>query len=429
SLIEHIMAPLEHVLRNAVDHGIESVEERHKAGKPEAGSISLNVFREGGEVVIELQDDGKGVNVEAVRKKAIAKGLLDKKASLSDNEIIQFIFASGFSTAESVTKLSGRGVGMDVVQSEVKAIGGSVEISSVSGKGTTIRFRLPFTVSMSRALLVSAGGERLAVPLDNVEGIVRVSPYELEEFYSDNAPMFEYAGQKYEFKYLGSLINGSQYASGGDMSTHLPVLLVRSGDQLAALQVDKLLGSREIVVKSLGTMFSKLEGVAGATVLGDGSVVVIADLIGLVRAEHMHMVAANDDLAARTPGQITAMVVDDSVTVRKVTTRMLERFGMEVVTAKDGVEAMQMLEDTKPDFMLLDIEMPRMDGFEVASRVRRSDELGDVPIIMITSRTGSKHRERALSLGVNHYLGKPYQEAVLLKSIEEVLGNKVQLTA
>ena len=420
-MIERMVAPLEHVLRNAIDHGIESDAQRVEQGKPEQGAIRLNIRREGGDVVLELSDDGKGIDVQAVKKKALAKGLIDKDSQLSDEEIMRFIFDAGISTAKELTQLSGRGVGMDVVQSEIADLGGSVEMTSKAGQGTMFTFRLPFTVSMNRALLVCAGGETLAVPLDSIEGIVRVSPFELEEYYGENAAEFFYAGQKYDFSYLGTLINNSNYQANPDMLSALPVLLVRGGDKFVALQVDRLLGSREIVVKSLGAQFANLEGIAGATVLGDGSVVMIADLVALVRAEQNLNNNSNVISLDKSRDRLLAMVVDDSVTVRKVTSRLLERRGMDVVTAKDGLDAMLQLDDVKPDFILLDIEMPRMDGFEVVARIRNDAKLADIPIIMITSRTGEKHRERALGLGANCFLGKPYQEAVLFEAINEVL--------
>ena len=421
SMLERMVTPLEHVLRNAIDHGIESNKERAALGKPEQGVISLNIRREGGDVVLELSDDGRGLDVAAIRKKALTRGLIEKDNVLSDEEVMRFIFAAGFSTAKQLTQLSGRGVGMDVVQSEIADLGGSIELHSKKKQGTLFTFRVPFTVSMNRALLVSAGGERLAVPLDSVEGIVRVSPFELEQYYGEDATEFLYAGQKYDFSYLGHLINGSSYHTNPDTVSALPVLLVRSGDNFYALQVDRLIASREIVVKSLGAQFANLEGIAGATVLGDGSVVMIADLAALVRADSSTASHSNVIPLDKTRDHLIAMVVDDSVTVRKVTSRLLERRGMDVVTAKDGLDAMLQLEDVKPDFILLDIEMPRMDGFEVVTRIRNDAELLDIPIIMITSRTGDKHRERALSLGANAFLGKPYQEGILFDAINNVL--------
>jgi len=429
TVLERIVAPLEHMLRNAVDHGIESQEQRQAAGKPAVGSIRLELGREGGDIVLTLADDGAGIRLDAVRRKAIERGLMDADASLSDQEILQFILEAGFSTAEKVTQISGRGVGMDVVHSEVKQLGGSMSIASQLGQGTTFTIRLPFTVSVNRALMVLSGEDLYAIPLNTIEGIVRVSPYELEAYYAPDAPRFEYAGQAYELKYLGDLLGNGQQPKLVGQSLPLPVILVRSKEHAMAVQVDSLAGSREIVVKSLGPQFAGVHGISGATILGDGRVVVILDLLATIRALHAHQAS----LQARMRPQLApvaeveqarptlVMVVDDSVTVRKVTSRLLERNGMNVLTAKDGVDAITQLQEHKPDIMLLDIEMPRMDGFEVATLVRHDAHLKDLPIIMITSRTGEKHRERAMAIGVNEYLGKPYQESQLLETIQQLI--------
>jgi len=272
--------------------------------------------------------------------------------------------------------------------------------------------------------MVNTGEDFYAIPLNTIEGIVRVSPYELEEYYKPDAPLYEYAGQQYNLQYLGNVLHSEHKPKLQGQPLPLPVILVRGADKPIALQVDSLMGSREIVVKSLGPQFTKVHGVSGATILGDGSVVVILDLPALIRAD-IEAIEQGIDSTVETPAPIEqrptmVMVVDDSVTVRKVTTRLLERNGMDVITAKDGVDAIAQLQDHKPDVMLLDIEMPRMDGFEVASLVRHDENLKDVPICMITSRTGQKHRERAMSIGVNEYLGKPFQEKELLSTIEKL---------
>ena len=431
SVLERIIAPMEHMLRNAVDHGIEPVEARRAAGKPDQGTISLNLSREGGEIVLTLADDGGGIRLDAVRRKAIERGLMAPDSDITDHEVLQFILAAGFSTAEKITQISGRGVGLDVVTSEIKQLGGSVSIESAEGQGTRFIIRLPFTVSVNRALMVHSGDDLYAVPLSNIEGIVRVSPYELEAYYGPDAPRFEYAGQRYELCYLGDLLNNGQQPKLMGQTLPLPVILVRSADHSVAVQVDSLAGSREIVVKSLGPQFARVAGISGATILGDGRVVVILDFMTLLRKRQLLALplrAAQPQLTVEAAAPeiethaLTVMVVDDSVTVRKVTTRLLERQGMNVVTAKDGVDAITQLQEFKPDIMLLDIEMPRMDGFEVATLVRHDPQLADLPIIMITSRTGDKHRERAMAIGVNDYLGKPYQESQLLECIHSLVG-------
>ncbi|WP_449430840.1 Hpt domain-containing protein [Pseudomonas putida] len=424
SVLERMVAPLEHMLRNAVDHGLEPREKRLAAGKPKQGTIHLNLLHEGADIVIEMSDDGAGVPLEAVRRKAIKRGLLDPQAHLSDHEILQFILRPGFSTAEKITQISGRGLGMDVVHEEVKQLGGSMSIESAQGKGARFLIRLPFTVSINRALMVHLGEEQYAIPLNTIEGIVRVPPAELAACYQLQTPRYVYAGHEYQLRYLGELLQGLGQPTLLGQSVPLPVLLVHSHEQSFAIQADSLSPSREIVVKSLGPQFAAVAGLSGATLLGDGRVVLILDLLGQLRGQQRRLARLPSGSAAqRQPfgpaprRALLVMVVDDSVTVRKVTSRLLERHGMSVLTAKDGVDAMLQLEEHRPDVLLLDIEMPRMDGFEVATRIRRDERLKDLPIIMITSRTGQKHRERAMAIGVNEYLGKPYQESLLLQSI------------
>ena len=420
NLLERMVPPLEHMLRNAVDHGIEDVDLRRTYGKSATGRIDLRLTREGGDVVIEISDDGAGIDVETVREKAIERGLMAADAQLNDEEVLQFVLAAGFSTAKSVTQISGRGVGLDVVASEVKQLGGSVNIVSRPGKGTRFVLRVPFTVSVNRALMVSVAEDLYAIPLNTIEGIVLLSPDQLQALYSSDSKTFEYAGVPYRVRYLGQYL-GREYRGTGGAQTSVPVVLVRSGDHAVAIHVDLVQGSREIVVKSLGPQFAGVGGISGATILGDGSVVVILDLLALIRAQQFERAQRGGAVRART-GPRCVMVVDDSVTVRKVTSRLLERQGMDVLVAKDGVEAVAMLQERRPDVMLLDIEMPRMDGFEVARQVRHDDRLGDLPIVMISSRTGDKHKEHANQLGVNKFLGKPFQENELLATIDELVS-------
>ncbi|MBL3556077.1 MULTISPECIES: Hpt domain-containing protein [Marinobacter] len=430
NILERMIAPLEHMLRNALDHGIETPADRKKAGKPETGEVTLSLTREGGDVVLRMIDDGAGIPAQVIRDKAIRQGMMSADEDLSEREVLQFILQPGFSTAQQVTQISGRGVGMDVVASEIKQLGGSLDIDSTVGKGTVFTVRLPFTVSVNRALMVSTGEDFYAIPLNTIEGIVRVSTYELEEYYKPEAPLYEYAGQQYRLQYLGSLLNSDHHPKLQGQALPLPVILVRGAEQPMALQVDSLMGSREIVVKSLGPQFSTVRGVSGATILGDGNVVVILDLPAMIRSDILseRQRIANlekaKEASRRVEQSTVVMVVDDSVTVRKVTSRLLERNGMEVITAKDGLDAVAQLQDHKPDIILLDIEMPRMDGFEVASFVRHDENLKETPICMITSRTGEKHRERALAIGVNEYLGKPFQETELLDTIARLTGNQ-----
>ena len=420
NLLERMVPPLEHMLRNAVDHGIESVELRRSFGKPAAGRVDLRLTREGGDVVIEVGDDGAGIDVEGVRAKAIERGLMTKDADLSDEEVLQFVLAPGFTTAKLVTQISGRGVGLDVVRSEVKQLGGSINIVSLPGRGTRFILRVPFTVSVNRALMVSIAEDQYAIPLNTIEGIVLLNPDQLQALYSSEGKTFEYAGIPYRVRYLGQYLGRGYRGSVGGQSS-VPMVLVRSGDQAIAIHVDQVHGSREIVVKSLGPQFAGVGGISGATILGDGSVVVILDLLALIRAQHIDGARRSVQNVTPSNGPRCVMVVDDSVTVRKVTSRLLERQGMEVLVAKDGVEAVALLQERRPDIILLDIEMPRMDGFEVARQVRHDERLRDLPIVMISSRTGDKHKEHANQLGVDRFLGKPFQESELLATIDELV--------
>ena len=419
NVLERMAPPLEHMLRNAVDHGLESAEVRIAAGKPAEGRVTLDLSREGGDIIFDIRDDGDGVPLDAVRRKAIKRGLLAPDSDISDRDVLQFILQPGFSTAEKITQISGRGVGMDVVHEEVRQLGGTMSIDSTPGQGVHFRIRLPFTVSVNRALMVQCGEDQYAIPLNTIDGIVRVLPNELEGHYRLDPPTYKYAGQHYELRYLGELLKTTSRPKLLGQSLPLPVLLVQCNERHIAVQVDAMAGTREIVVKSLGPQFAAVQGLSGATILGDGRVVLIVDLLAPIRAMQARVpprpLAQDAEPEPHKP--LLVLVVDDSVTVRKVTSRLLERHGMNVLTAKDGVDAMLLLEEHQPDLMLLDIEMPRMDGFEVASRVRADERLQHLPIIMITSRTGQKHRDRAMAIGVNDYLGKPYQESVLLESI------------
>ena len=423
TVIERIIAPLEHMLRNAVAHGIEIPEQRLAANKQASGSITITFDREGPEIILRVKDDGAGIDIEAIRTRAKERGLMSDDSKLTDNDVMQFILQTGFSTAVEVTQISGRGVGLDVVNSEVKQLGGSLHIESTAGLGTLFTVRLPYTLAINQALLATAGEELFCIPLGSVEGVVRANCEELAACYSSDECLYEYAGNEYQLKHLGTLLNTGA-VNLGKPHDQVPVLLVRVGEKRIALQVEDLMGSREIVIKPVGTQFSTVDCVSGATILGDGSVVMILDMAAVAR---MNVRALLPEVPVAQPAEsrLVVMVVDDSITVRKVTTRLLERNGYKVLTAKDGVDAMGQLQEVVPDMMLLDIEMPRMDGFELATHMRNDTRLKHVPIIMITSRTGDKHRERAQQIGVNNYLGKPYQENDLLDAIHRIIGASI----
>lgn len=423
TVVDRIVAPLEHMLRNAISHGIEPPAQRVAKGKPESGTIRITLERESSDVVLRIADDGTGISMDAIRKKAVERGLMEADSDLGDTEVLQFILETGFSTAEKVTQVAGRGVGMDVVNSEVKQLGGSLHIDSELGRGTTFTIRLPFTLALNQALLVEVGEDTYAVPLSSIEGIVRMRREDLRSYYANPEERFEYGGYAYEVRHLGSVLGtGTPYLDSGPK--RLPVLLARFGEHCMAFHVENLLGSREIVVKSVGPQISTVPGVSGATILGDGRVVMILEVAALLRGGATSIVEQIREVSSRSAARdrgLTVMVVDDSITVRKVTTRILERNDMHVIAAKDGVDAVSKLQENIPDIMLLDIEMPRMDGFELATHVRNEARLRDIPIIMITSRTGDKHRQRAMQIGVNRYLGKPFQESELLENIQALL--------
>jgi chemosensory pili system protein ChpA (sensor histidine kinase/response regulator) len=419
NVLDRMTAPLEHMLRNAVAHGMETPDERRAAGKPAEGIIRIAVAREASEVLIRVSDDGRGLDRDAIRRKAIERGLMKPDAQLGDRDLYGFILESGFSTAQTVSKIAGRGVGMDVVYSEIRQLGGSLHIESERGRGTEFVIRLPFTLAVTQAVFVKQGDTSFAVPITSVQGVSRIDRSELDKQLATGAPVFNYAGEEYAIHDLGLLL-GQPAAKAAD-SLQVPLLLARSGDQRAAICVDNVLGSREIVVKPTGPQVSSIPGIFGATIMGDGRVVVILDVAPLVRRAAAIEHVETPDAAADQRVVPLVMVVDDSITMRKVTGRVLERHNFEVLTAKDGVDAIEKLAERVPDVMLLDIEMPRMDGYELATHMRNDARLKSVPIIMITSRTGDKHRQRAFEIGVDRYLGKPYQEADLMRNVQEIL--------
>jgi chemosensory pili system protein ChpA (sensor histidine kinase/response regulator) len=422
-VLERMLPPFEHMLRNAVVHGIEKPEERIRAGKPEAGRIVLELHREGAEVMVRLVDDGGGMNLKAIRAKGQSLGLIAPGQTLSDEDAMQLILEPGFSTAGAITQQAGRGVGMDVVATEIKRLGGALHMETKSGEGTVFTIRLPFTLAISHALVVRTGEEFYALPLPTVEGVLRLSKAEVTAHLGRDAAAFDYGGQKYRFQHLANFVN-LEPSPLPEQDVTIPVVLVRAGEHSTGLVADELVGSREIVVKSVGPQISSIRGISGATILGDGRIVIILDIGALVRAEWRARPQTPIVPKEKTDKRVFAMVVDDSITVRRVTQRLLERNGMRVITARDGMDAVSQLQDNVPDIILLDIEMPRMDGYEVAAHVRNDPRLKDVPIIMITSRVGEKHRARAIELGVDDYLGKPYQEAQLLEAIAPLVERR-----
>ena len=417
NVLDRMVAPLEHMLRNSVAHGLELPETRVANGKQEEGEIALRLRREGSEIVLEVADDGAGLDREAIRRRAEQRGLLGSDEQIDDVHLDQMIFASGFSTSEQVSQLAGRGVGMDVVRNEVRQLGGSVDIHSARGQGATFTLRLPQTLAVTQAVFVRIGETTYAVPVASVSGIGRIS----RERFESGQGGYHYNGEDFTLYNLGALVG--QAAAKAEGQLEIPLLLVRSGDLRAAVAIDQVLGNREIVVKPVGLQIASVPGIYGATITGEGNVVVILDVAPLVR-RHLAQPQQPVEVAAVSQQRHVplVMVVDDSLTMRKVTSRVLERHNFEVVVARDGVEALEQLEERVPDLMLLDIEMPRMDGYELATAMRADERYKAVPIVMITSRSGDKHRQRAFEIGVQRYLGKPYQELDLMRNVYDLLG-------
>jgi chemosensory pili system protein ChpA (sensor histidine kinase/response regulator) len=423
SVLERITGPFEHLLRNAVTHGIETPEKRRAAGKPEIGEIRLELKQEGNEVQLSLSDDGAGLDIDRIRGKAIEKGLMEPGTTLTEAEIADFIFHAGFSTATVVSQVAGRGVGMDVVRSEVAALGGRVEMRFTHGQGTRFTIYLPLTLAVTQTVLVRAGNKSYAIPSVMVEQVLQLRQEQLVAAYASRQTQWQ--DRRYPFHYLPHLLGISEAVA--EQQRFSPTLYLRSGTNAIALHVDEMIGSnQEIVVKSIGPQLQRVAGITGATVLGTGEIVLILNPVLLALKE----VAARPAIVYEAPKpqaaatQPTIMVVDDSLTVRKVTGRLLERQGYLVVTARDGVEAMEKLVGLVPDVMLVDIEMPRMDGFDLTRNVRADKRLAKVPIIMITSRTADKHQNYAKEIGVSYFLGKPYQEDDLLEKISGFLKER-----
>ncbi|QIK38761.1 response regulator [Caldichromatium japonicum] len=424
TILDRLVAPLEHLLRNAVDHGIEDTKTRVTRGKPVTGLVTLALRREGNDVVISLSDDGRGLDLEAIRQQAIRRGLMTPDSKLPDEAILQFIMEPGFTTSGKVTQISGRGVGLDVVASEIKAANGTLQIESIPGKGARFTIRLPLTLALIDAFLVTVGETVYAVPHSTVESVGRINRDELLAIYAEPTKTYTVRGQHYRIAYLGQALEpGSADPDLGERRW-LPLLLARIGDQCVALQADSMLESQRILVKPLGPQLAGVRWLSGGTILPDGRVALILDALALVRSGAIREQTPVRNVPEPTAAKICVLVVDDSLTVRRVTSRLLKRQNMEVITAKDGVEALTLLDERLPDVVLLDVEMPRMDGYELTRHIRRSERLKQLPIIMITSRTGTKHREYAAQLGVDRYLGKPYQEAELLAEIEAAVKGR-----
>ncbi|MGH8582527.1 MAG: Hpt domain-containing protein [Gammaproteobacteria bacterium] len=412
--MERMVAPFEHLLRNAIAHGLEDAETRRRLGKGEHGSITLHAVQDGNQVHFSISDDGRGLELERVRMKADEQGIIPRGAKVADDELMQVIFTPGFTTMREVTEIAGRGVGLDVVKSEITALGGLIDVESVPGKGVTFHIYLPVSLALTKAVLARVGSSCYAIPSVLIEEVYRIQADELVRLYEFGA--LERLGQRYGFHYFSRLLGDTDQP--GHVERHGLVVALRSGPERMALHVDGLLGNRELVIKPLGTQLARVPWLIGGTVLADGQVILIVDPTRV--PHHMVQGTSRETQVERTVLPLV-MVVDDSLTVRKITSRFLEREGYRVVTAKDGLDALEQMQERVPDVVVVDIEMPRMDGLEMTKRIRASGEWSHLPIIMITSRTADKHRAYARQVGVDAYLVKPYKEDELMEHIVRLL--------
>jgi chemosensory pili system protein ChpA (sensor histidine kinase/response regulator) len=435
-VLDRMTGAFEHLLRNSVTHGVESPDLRQQAGKDPVGSITVSLSQEGNEVGLEFRDDGAGLNLNRIREKAEGMGLLMPGAQTTDADLANLIFTPGFSTADKVTELAGRGIGMDVVRSEVNAMGGRIETATSIGQGTSFKLLLPLTTAVTQVVMLRCGDVTVAVPSNLVEIVRRTPSAEVDKAYATGTYIF--GERAVAFFWLGALLQVS--AKSVEPASRMKlVVVVRSAQQRVAVHVDEVLGNQEVVVKNLGPQLSRMPGLAGMTLLASGGValiynpVALATLYGESARSVTHAAFHTPALGAVVPvvTQPTAptaplvMVVDDSLTVRRVTQRLLSREGYRVVLAKDGLEALEMLADEKPRVVLSDIEMPRMDGFDLVRNIRNDARIKDLPVIMITSRIAQKHRDYAGELGVDHYLGKPYAEDELLALVSRYTSMNV----
>ncbi|MGI9519609.1 MAG: hybrid sensor histidine kinase/response regulator [Pirellulaceae bacterium] len=422
TVLDEIADPLLHVVRNAIDHGIESPRERKKAGKPEQAGILLEAINQGTQVTLRISDDGRGINLDKVREKAIKNELIEKEDELTREELLSLIFLPGFSTAAQLTDVSGRGVGMDVVRDAVSRLNGSIRVESEEGSGTTFTIQLPTSVGVTRALAVQSAGSTWTIPMQAVKQIQKLDPQSVEM--QDEQPVVNVQGRTLPIKELASHLQLVPASHEPSFDVPLPLLVISVGDDEVAMTVDMIEGGHDIVVKSLGDHLRKVPGYVGATVRSDGSIVPILDPVDLVgKGAPIQASGHLDELPAAPVRVSTAMVIDDSISVRRVTTKLLQRAGWDVVSAKDGVDALEKLDELEsaPDVFLCDMEMPRMNGIELIKRIRKQPEFAVTPIVMVTSRASEKHRHMAVEAGATDYVVKPFNDEYLLELIDELV--------
>ncbi|MCP4693839.1 MAG: response regulator, partial [Desulfobacterales bacterium] len=422
---EKLTGPLMHLLRNAVDHGIELQSLRQALEKPEIGTVSVSASREGNRVIIRVEDDGGGLNYRAIKKAASQSGLANPSDKLSMEALAAMIFSPGFTTRGDVSEISGRGVGLDVVQENIRKLKGTVAVSSVSsGKGTRFTITIPLTLAVVRGLLFTANEKKFAAALSEISEILRVDPSNL---ISDPEPGVKLGDELLPLFRLSDLLRLPPAEDGAAVDPSSPLILViEHRGRRKALAIDALLGQREIVIKSLGSHLRHVKGISGVTIMGDGSLIPILNLDEVFidaagRPESGE--AIPEAPVPEKPPEI--MVVDDSVSIRHVVSRLLMDQGWRVNTAKDGQEALEKMGEKRPDLIVLDIEMPRMNGFEFLSARKNQEAYQEIPVIILTSRPGAKHRQKAKRLGSDGYIIKPYDDAHFVNLIQTLLERRI----
>lgn len=426
SVLDKIGAPLEHLLRNAVAHGLENPEHRKQAGKSATGKLHLKVGSQNDEIRIEISDDGAGINLQKVKEVAIKNNIISANTKVSDQNLMAVIFEPGFSTSTEVSQISGRGVGLDVVRNEVTGLGGRIDVESKAKQGTQFSIHLPVTLTVAQVLVVRSGHTHYAISVAMIEQAQKVKHADMLKAYAEGE--IEWAGNRYPLHHIAKLLNERPEQH---EQAYASVILLRSGSYRIALHVDEMLGNQEVVVKPIGEALARVPGIMGATVTGEGSVMFILNPLLLANRETLAVGAVKVELPeqevmaeAAVEHKLKALVVDDSLTMRKVLSRLLEREGYEVIVAKDGMDAMQLLQETVPDVILTDIEMPRMDGFGLARNVRDDARTANTPLIMISSRTADKHQNMAKDIGVDAFFGKPVHDDELIAKVNELIANK-----
>ena len=425
AIIEQIADPLLHLVQNAVVHGIEPEAERQARGKPAEGRVTLAAYQQGGAVIVEVEDDGHGIDVAAVREQAIRRGMLTSETAtrLGDRETLDLLFLPGFSTASSVTDAAGRGVGLDVVRTNVARVNGEVEVETVPGAGTRFTLRLPLALAISDALLVRSGGETLALPLNAVRQIVPRRPQDIRG--TGAGEMVRVEGQLLDLHRLDRILGLGDRVETSPALPVLPVLVVRSGGRSFAVAVDAIVGKEEIVIKPLGGLLADLPPFGGATITGEGRVILVVDPTRLLALAESGMTrgaaprtAAPEESRATVARRV--LLVDDSVSVRRFVGHMLQKAGFEVVSANDGAEALERLAATTVDVVVTDLEMPRVNGYELIEDLRRRPSTRDLPVLVLTTRAGEKHWALARRLGVRHYVTKPVDEQAFVRLVADV---------